>query len=55
MSNTNKYNNMQDDYSKYRPDYPDEAIECILNKCNIGNDFKIADIGAGTGKLGLPF
>ncbi len=55
MNNTNKYNNMQDDYSKYRPDYPNAAIECILNKCSISNDFKIADIGAGTGKLALPF
>ena len=55
FDNINKFNKMQNDYSKYRPNYSNEAIEYILNLQNVDNEFKVADIGAGTGKLSLPF
>ena len=55
MNNVDRFNNMENEYSKYRPDYSPKAVEYILNKCKISNDFAIADIGAGTGKLSLPF
>lgn len=55
IDSINKFNKMQNDYSKYRPEYSNEAIEYILSLQNIDNNFTIADIGAGTGKLSLPF
>ncbi len=55
IDSINKFNKMQNDYSKYRPNYSNEAIEYILSLQSINDDFTIADIGAGTGKLSLPF
>ncbi len=37
-------------YAKYRPDYPAQAVDCIVDKID-DRRFLIADVGAGTGIL----
>jgi len=37
-------------YDKYRPSYPDEMIDFIINKTGISKESKIVEIGAGSGK-----
>lgn len=40
-------------YYKYRPNYPTKVIDCIIEYADLASktDFKVADIGAGTGNL----
>jgi hypothetical protein len=50
MRSLNRFSQRAEDYSKYRPNYPDPAIETILH--GLGNSASLvyaADIGAGTG------
>ena len=42
-------------YARYRWDYPDEAIEAIVNEAGISLSSVLADIGAGTGILTKAF
>jgi ubiquinone/menaquinone biosynthesis C-methylase UbiE len=39
------------DYVKYRPTYPTEAINYIFDTFELTNDSFVADIGSGTGKF----
>jgi ubiquinone/menaquinone biosynthesis C-methylase UbiE len=41
--------NLGEDYEKYRPVYPDSAIDKILSGLKPSNELLAADIGAGTG------
>jgi ubiquinone/menaquinone biosynthesis C-methylase UbiE len=41
--------NLGEDYEKYRPLYPDSAIDKILSGLKPANELLAADIGAGTG------
>lgn len=43
------------DYSRSRPQYPQEILEVLLREKAIGKDSIIADIGSGTGKLAQLF
>ena len=40
-------------YYKYRPNYPEKVIDCIIEYADLAakKDFRVADIGAGTGNL----
>lgn len=40
-------------FYKYRPNYPSKVIDCIIEYADLASktDFKVADIGAGTGNL----
>lgn len=40
-------------YYKYRPNYPAKVIDCIMEYADLAakKDFRVADIGAGTGNL----
>jgi SAM-dependent methyltransferase len=38
-------------YEQARPEYPQEAVEWVAAKLELGRDSTIADLGAGTGKL----
>ena len=40
-------------YYKYRPNYPAQVIDCIIEYADLAKcaDFNVADIGAGTGNL----
>jgi len=39
-----------DYYDKFRPSYPQELINCIVNETGIDTNSKILEIGAGSGK-----
>lgn len=40
-----------DAYERARPDYPAEAIDCIVELAGLGPGSTVVDVGAGTGKL----
>ena len=44
-----RFSNRVDNYIKYRPSYPKEAVEFIISEFNITKESCIADIGSGTG------
>ncbi len=46
---TGRFSNRVDDYRKYRPSYPPEAIAFILRACGLKRGSKVADLGSGTG------
>jgi len=50
MDSKEKFSNKVDNYKKYRPGYPTEFIDYIVNEVGL-LDSIVADVGAGTGKL----
>lgn len=50
-----RFSNRVQDYVRYRPHYPDEAIQFILESVGLPSGVTIADIGAGTGISAEPF
>jgi ubiquinone/menaquinone biosynthesis C-methylase UbiE len=46
---TLRFSNRVDDYSKYRPGYPQEAINYLFDGMELDSQSTIADVGAGTG------
>ncbi len=38
-------------YERGRPDYPTDAIDCLIRELELSPDRVVADLGAGTGKL----
>ncbi|MDR2753935.1 MAG: class I SAM-dependent methyltransferase [Oscillospiraceae bacterium] len=40
-----------ENYVRYRPGYPAEAVDCLVQTCGLAQGCAVADIGAGTGKL----
>ena len=51
MTNIYKFNDMAEDYSKYRPTYANECINYLQQQLRLDCKSTIADIGSGTGKL----
>jgi ubiquinone/menaquinone biosynthesis C-methylase UbiE len=51
MNTKDKFSNKVDNYSKYRPSYPDKFIEYLMKENGLNTDSIVADIGAGTGRL----
>jgi SAM-dependent methyltransferase len=51
MDPTKRFSNRVDDYIKYRPSYPPEAIRFIIDQFHVNRQSSIADIGSGTGIL----
>lgn len=51
MNNGERFTNRVDSYVKYRPSYPQEAIDYLYDYIGLRPDSKIADIGSGTGSL----
>jgi SAM-dependent methyltransferase len=49
MNPPERFNNRAEDYANYRPSYPSEAINCILEGLDEPSSLIAADIGAGTG------
>ncbi len=49
--NTRRFSDRVDNYTKYRPSYPNALIEYINNRFEIYKKNIIVDIGSGTGKL----
>ncbi len=46
---TERFSNRVENYVKYRPSYPTEAIDTLILNCRIDKNSLIADIGSGTG------
>ncbi len=40
-----------DDYARFRPDYPDNLIESIVNRFQLNSNSRILDLACGTGNL----
>jgi SAM-dependent methyltransferase len=49
--NTVRFTGKADSYDKYRPSYPKEFLDFLYGEAGFSAESKIADIGAGTGKL----
>lgn len=50
-----RFSNRVDNYIKYRPDYPIEIIALLEKKIALSKNYKIADIGSGTGISAINF
>lgn len=55
MENTTRFNGRALDYSRYRPEYPEELYSILQLEFGITEDSVIVDVGAGTGKLSSLF
>lgn len=49
MEPTERFSGRVDDYVRYRPGYPPEALEPLVRDCGLGPASSVADVGAGTG------
>lgn len=49
MNSKARFSNRVDSYVKYRPSYPEEAIDYLYNTVGLRHNCVVADIGAGTG------
>lgn len=50
LDSTKRFSNRVDDYVRYRPNYPPQAIAFLLGG-GFEGDFSVADVGSGTGIL----
>ncbi|MGC1729329.1 MAG: class I SAM-dependent methyltransferase [Steroidobacteraceae bacterium] len=48
---TERFTTRVEDYARYRPGYPPEAIELLHNRCGLKAGAAVADVGSGTGIL----
>jgi len=55
QADSRSFDRVAEIYDAYRPPYPEELVETILNKSGIPARGKILEIGSGTGKATLPF
>jgi len=46
-----RFGDRAENYAKFRPSYPVEALDYIVSRTGINKNSVIADIGSGTGKL----
>lgn len=51
MDWTERFTSRVENYSKYRPDYPQEVLDLIIAECSLSKESVVADVGSGTGKL----
>ena len=52
---TTRFSNRVADYVKYRPGYPEDAIDFIVRTLKLNDESVVADIGSGTGLSSKPF
>lgn len=52
---TGRFSGLADAYAKYRPGYPDEALDTVVRHCGLGPGSTLADVGSGTGISSRPF
>jgi len=48
---TERFSSRVEDYMRYRPSYPSEAIAFLERECGLTSQSRVADIGSGTGLL----
>jgi ubiquinone/menaquinone biosynthesis C-methylase UbiE len=46
---TNRFSGLADIYARFRPGYPDEALEHIVARCHLASGNLVVDAGCGTG------
>jgi len=46
---TGRFTGLAENYAKYRPSYPAQAIEYIRTRCGLKSDSLLVDVGCGTG------
>lgn len=51
MRSTERFSSRVENYSRYRPGYPEAAIELLARRCGLSAAAVVADIGSGTGIL----
>jgi SAM-dependent methyltransferase len=49
LDSTARFGDRVDDYVRYRPDYPPALLQWLQNDQGVDPDWRVADIGAGTG------
>ncbi|GGY18414.1 methyltransferase [Rhodanobacter panaciterrae] len=49
LHSTARFSDRVDDYVRYRPDYPPALLEWLQREQGVGVDWRVADVGAGTG------
>jgi SAM-dependent methyltransferase len=48
---TERFSSRVDNYTRYRPSYPEEVITLLKDKCGLSVHSVVADLGSGTGIL----
>lgn len=48
-NSTTRFSNRVENYIKYRPGYPLEVLQILINNCGLNASSIVADIGSGTG------
>ncbi|MBW8863695.1 MAG: methyltransferase domain-containing protein [Verrucomicrobia bacterium] len=51
LDSTKRFSSRVENYTRYRPGYPNEIIDLLRRDCGLTGDSVIADVGSGTGKL----
>ena len=51
MKSTERFSDRVENYVKFRPSYPKQLIDTLVEQCQLSAGSSIADIGSGTGKL----
>src|ERR1700758_3146981 len=46
---TSRFSDRVENYVRYRPGYPPEALQALRSQCRLSSDHAIADIASGTG------
>lgn len=46
---TKRFSDRVENYAKYRPSYPTEAIRLLSCHCGLSSQWNVADVGSGTG------
>jgi SAM-dependent methyltransferase len=46
---TGRFSGLADLYARHRPDYPAAALDLIVQRCGLGRDTLLVDVGCGTG------
>lgn len=52
---TERFTETVQDYIKYRPSYPKEVLQLLIDECDLRKNKIIADVGSGTGLLSKLF
>ena len=51
---TNPFDQCSEAYSRFRPDYPPELHQYLIERCGLNGNSRVLDVGAGTGKGSAP-
>jgi SAM-dependent methyltransferase len=52
---TQRFSGRAESYAKHRPGYPPEVLDLLARECGFAADWRVADVGSGTGNLARLF